>query len=164
MDYVLYSGNSPKVALSIKTAIKARSKTFKAIAVTCASQNLSYVVLDDKKDIQEDKIVQKINEALFSDIFAKYVLFEEGAGVSEHKVEKNCGNGYLVKVKFADNRAYEYACFDETQIGDVVYVSGSKKGCRGMIVAILSTIHREAEVDSASSVLQVVETILRIEK
>ena len=39
-------------------------------------------------------------------------------------------------MKFADNRSYEYNCFTETQVGDIVIVGGAKAGQRGMIVAI----------------------------
>ena len=46
------------------------------------------------------------------------------------------GDGHSVKVKFADNRSYEYNCFGQIQVGDVVYVGGSKAGQRGMVIAV----------------------------
>lgn len=161
VDYVLYSDNAAKVAVSIKTEANARSKTFKAIASACAGVGLPHVILDEVKDAQENKIIQKLNEALFSDVFAKYVLAEEptdGSGCSLN----NFGIGYCVKVRFADNRAYEYACYGEVHIGDTVYVGGSKKGCRGMVVAIIGSIERKTPDDTAFSGLQPVETILSI--
>ena len=49
---------------------------------------------------------------------------------------KDSGDGHSVKVKFADNRAYEYNCFEEIHVGEIVYVGGSKAGVLGMVVAI----------------------------
>lgn len=135
VDYVLYQDGTPKAAVSVKTAENGRSKTFKAIAPACESISLPYVVFDEKKDAAESKIIPKINEALFSDIFARYVVNNESDN-TEEIAAKDSGDGYSVKVKFADNRTYEYNCFEEIHVGDIVYVGGSKAGARGMVVAI----------------------------
>ncbi len=134
-DYVLYQDGAPKAAVSVKTAENGRSKTFKAIAPICAGISLPYVVFDEKKDAAESKIIPKINEALFSDDFFRYVVNNDSDNTGEIVV-KDSGDGHSVKVKFADNRAYEYNCFEEIHVGDIVYVGGSKAGMRGMVVAI----------------------------
>ena len=152
VDYVLYQDGAPKVAVSIKTAENGRSKTFKAIAPACNGISLPYVVFDEKKDAAENKIIPKINEALFSDVFAKYVVNNESDN-TEEIAAKDSGDGHSVKVKFADNRAYEYNCFEEIHIGDIVYVGGSKAGVRGMVVAITG--------DKTFSGYQNVEKILK---
>ena len=135
VDYVLCQGDAPKVAVSVKTAENSRSKTFMAIAPACAVISLPYVILDEKKDAAENRIIPKINEALFSDVFSKYVVNNESDN-TEEIAAKDSGDGHSVKVKFADNRSYEYNCFEEIHVGDVVYVGGSKAGTRGMVVAI----------------------------
>ena len=135
VDYVLYQEGVPKVAVSVKTAENNRSKTFKAIAPACAAISLPYVILDEKKDAAENRIIPKINEALFSDVFARYVVNNESDN-TEEIAAKDSGDGHSVKVKFADNRSYEYNCFEEIHVGDIVYVGGSKAGTRGMVVAI----------------------------
>ena len=89
----------------------------------------------EKKDNTEAKIVSRINEALFADIFAKYVLENAAEGVTETAVTAS-ENGCTVKVKFADNRSFEYNCFADIHVGDIVCVSGSKSGQRGMVLAI----------------------------
>lgn len=135
VDFVLYLADVQKAAVSVKTAANSRSNTFKAIAPACAGISLPYVMLDEKKDATDSKVSAKINEALFSTVFEKYVMNNEVDNTEEIEA-KNAGDGHTVKVKFADNRAYEYNCFERIQPGDIVYVDGAKKGCRGMIVAI----------------------------
>ena len=135
LDYVLCLNGVAKAAVSVKTAVNAKSKTFKAIAPACESVSLPYVILDEKKDNTEAKIVSRINEALFADIFTKYVLENATEGVTETAVAAS-ENGCTVKVKFADNRSFEYNCFADIHIGDIVCVSGSKSGQRGMVLAI----------------------------
>lgn len=152
VDYVLYQDSAPKVAVSVKTAENGRSKTFKAVAPACAGASLPYVVFDEKKDASESKVVAKINEALFADVFEKYVLGNETENTSEAPA-KTSGKGHSVRVKFADNRSYEYNCFEEIHVGDVVYVGGSKAGVRGMVVAITG--------DKTFSGYQNVEKILK---
>lgn len=135
LDYVLYKDGIAQIAISIKTADNAKNKEFKALLTACETASLKYVVLDEKKDSIEDKIIIKINEALFADVFKTYVVGAETVGVTETDViltEDAC----RVKVKFADNRSYEYNCCKEIHIGDIVYVAGAKAGQRGMIVAI----------------------------
>lgn len=152
VDYVLYQDGAPKVAVSVKTAKNGKSKTFKAIAPVCAGISLPYVVFDEKKDAAENKIIPKINEALFSDVFARYVVNNDSDN-TEEITAKGSGNGHSIKVKFADNRAYEYNCFEEIHVGDIVYVGGSKAGVRGMVVAITG--------DKTFSGYQNVEKILK---
>ena len=109
-------------------------------------------MITKKKDASESKIISKINEALFSDVFARYVLNNESDN-TEEITAKDSGDGHSVKVKFADNRAYEYNCFEEIHVGDIVYVGGSKAGMRGMVVAITG--------DKTFSGYQNVEKILK---
>ena len=135
VDYVLYQDGAPKAAVSVKTAENGRSKAFKAIAPACNSISLPYVIFDEKKDSAENRIIPKINEALFSDVFTEYVVNNESNN-TEEVAAKDSGGGHSVKIKFADNRTYEYNCFDEVNVGDIVYVDGSKAGFRGMVVAI----------------------------
>ena len=135
VDYVLFDGGKAKVAVSIKTSVNSRSKTFKAISPACEIISLPYVVFDEKKDASEGIIIPRINEALFAEAFKKYVVDNETEGTTEFSA-KDSGNGHTVKVKFADNRSYEYNCFEKICVGDVVYVGGSKSGCRGMVTAI----------------------------
>lgn len=59
----------------------------------------------------------------------------ESSGITEQPVSES-RDDHIVRVKFADNRAYEYNCFDEIHADDVVYVGGAKSGCRGMVTAI----------------------------
>ena len=138
LDYVLFAGGVAKAAVSIKTAANAKSKAFKAIAPACESAALPYVLLDEKKDNAEAKIVSKINEALFAEVFTKYVLENAAEGLTETAVTAS-GSGCTVKVKFADGRAYEYNCFADIHVGDIVCVGGSKAGQRGMVLAITGT-------------------------
>jgi hypothetical protein len=135
LDYVLFAGGVAKAAVSVKTAANAKSKAFKAIAPACEAASLPYVLLDEKKDNTEAKIVSKINEALFADVFKKYVSENAAEGVTENAVSAS-GSGCTVKVKFADNRSYEYNCFADIRVGDIVCVGGSKAGQRGMVLAI----------------------------
>lgn len=135
IDYVLYSAEVGKVAISIKTATNSRSKTFKAVALACEQFSFPFVLFDEKKDSTEGRIIPKVNEALYADVFKKYVIDNESSGVEEVPA-KESGEGCSVKVKFADNRAYEYKCFEEIHVGEIVCVGGAKSGCRGMITAI----------------------------
>jgi hypothetical protein len=95
--------------------------------------------LDEKKDNTEMKIITRINEALFADVFAKYVVGNEMEGVTETE-SATSGVGCTVKVKFADNRSYEYNCFEPIQVGDLVRVGGAKSGQRGMIPAVTGSV------------------------
>ena len=136
---VLYNGSKIDELLEsishIKTVANGKSQTFKALATLCPSIPLEYVVLDEKKDNTELKIISKINETIFAPAFAKYVVNQESEPITEVEAATS-GEGYSVKVKFADNRSYEYNCFSEIQVGDIVLVGGAKAGQRGMIVAI----------------------------
>ncbi len=153
VDYVLFLEDVPKAAVSVKTAANGRSNTFKAVAPACAGISLPYVVFDEKKDAAEVKVATKINEAFFSDVFEKYVVNNEIENTEETDA-KNTGAGHTVKVKFADNRAYEYNCFERIQPGDIVYVDGAKKGFRGMIVAVTG--------DAPNNAFYNVEKLLKI--
>ena len=135
LDYVLLQNGVAKAAISVKTAVNAKSKAFKALAPACESAMLPYVILDEKKDGAEAKIVSKVNEALFADVFKKYVLENASEGVTEADAAAS-GDGCTVKVKFADNRSFEYNCFRAVHVGDIVCVGGAKAGQRGMVVAI----------------------------
>lgn len=135
LDYVISKEGKAAVAISLKTAANSKSKTFKAIAPACSSIGLEYVILDEKKDSAENRIVSRINEALFADVFSKYVVGMEVDGVTEIAAASS-GEGHTVKVKFADNRSYEYNCFNEIRVGDIVCVGGSKAGQRGMVLAV----------------------------
>ena len=135
LDYVFYKDEVAKLAVSIKTAANGKSKSFKALAPACNSISLGYVILDEKKDNVELKIISKINEALFADKFATYVVAAKVDGLTEINANMS-GEGHSVKVKFADNRSYEYNCFDEIQVGDIVSVGGAKAGQKGMVLVI----------------------------
>ena len=137
IDFVIFEGDSAKVLILVKTAENGGSKTFKAIASVCKKAGISYVLLDDKKDNTEIKILSKINEALYADRFATYVLGGVEAGNIKHNADSS-GNGIGIKVKFADNRSYEYKCFERVKVGDIVFVGGAKTGCPGMVIAITS--------------------------
>lgn len=135
LDYVLYKKGIPVIAISVKTTANARSKAFKAIAPACNNIALEYIILDEKKDLTEARIVNKINEALFADVFRTYVVQRKTEGLKEIE----CGaswRGCTVKVKFDDNRSYEYNSLDEVRVSDIVYVEGAKAGRPGMVVAI----------------------------
>lgn len=135
LDYVICKDGIAKVAVSVKTDVNSKAKTFKAIAPACDSIGLEYVVLDEKKDTSEAKIISRINEALFADVFTTYVIQQKTEGTQEVAVPTE-GKGWNVKVKFDDNRSYAYNCFAEIHVGDVVYVGGAKAGKRGMVIAI----------------------------
>lgn len=135
IDYVVFVDGKAKAAVSVKTAANSKSKTFKALASACNSIGLEYVILDEKKDSSEAKIISRINEALFAEVFTTYVIRQETEGTQEIDVPTE-GEGCSVKVKFDDNRSYEYNCFTKIHVGDVVYVGGTKSGKRGMVVAI----------------------------
>ena len=135
IDYVVFVDGKAKVAVSVKTAANSKSKTFKALAPACNSFGLEHVILDENKDITEAKIISRISEALFAEVFTTYVIRQETEGTQEIEVPTE-GEGCSVKVKFDDNRSYEYNCFAEIHVGDVVYVGGAKSGKRGMVVAI----------------------------
>ena len=136
VDYVFYQDGNAKMAVSIKTAAKAKSKTFKEIAPACASVSLEYVILDEKKDSDEPKIVKKINEAFFADVFKTYVVEAKTDGVTSIDAASS-GEGQSIKVKFADNRSYNYNCFEKICVGDIVCVGGAKAGQRGMVIEII---------------------------
>ena len=136
IDYVIFADGKAKVAVSVKTAANSKSKTFKALAPACSNIGLEHVILDEKKDNTEVKIITRINEALFADVFAAYVVRQESEGTQVVDVVAE-GDGCSVKVKFDDNRSYEYNCFEAIQPGDVVYVGGAKAGKRGMVLAII---------------------------
>lgn len=135
LDYVIYQNGEPRVAVSIKTAAKAKSKTFKALPKACSEIGLELVLLDEKKDSTEIRILSQINEAMFIHVFRDYVVGGRTEGTTEVEAPDS-GDGHSVKVKFADNRSYEYNCFGQIQVGDVVYVGGSKAGQRGMVIAV----------------------------
>lgn len=135
IDYLVSLPGHPDVAVSMKTAQNAKSKTFKAIVPALENSSITYLILDEKKDDTKDKIISRVTAALFADEFRKYVVENEQNGTTEVPV-KDSGDGHSVKVKFGDNRSYMYNCFDEIKEGDIVYVGGAKSGCRGMIVAI----------------------------
>ena len=135
LDYVICKEGTPKAAVSIKTAVKAKSKTFKALPAACSSIALEYVILDEKKDSTEIRIISQINEALYAQVFRDYVIGGRTEGTTMAEAPDS-GDGHSVKVKFGDNRSYEYNAFGEIHVGDVVCVGGSKAGQRGMVVAI----------------------------
>ena len=58
----------------IKTVAKGKLKAFKALSPLCSSIPLEYVVLDEKKDNTEVKIISKLNETIFAPEFRKYVV------------------------------------------------------------------------------------------
>lgn len=134
-DYVFSQNGVAVLAVSVKKASNAKSPTFKALENVCSGLGLAYVILDEKKDCAENKIVTRINEALFADVFARYVLGADAEGLTESAIDDS-SEEHTVKVKFADNRMYEYNCFGEIHAGDIVCVSGSKAGQRGMVLAV----------------------------
>lgn len=135
IDYVMYKDGIAKLAVLVKPSISAAAKSYKTLESTCENIQLNYVILDEKKDDTEIKIISKINESLFNDIFMSYIIGMRSDGVNESEAVSS-GDGCTVKVKFADKRSYEYNCFDEIHVGDVVYVGGAKAGQRGMVLAI----------------------------
>lgn len=135
LDYVLCRDGKPLAAASVKTAAKARSKTFKAQSGVCDAMGLEYVLLDEKKDNTAARIIPQINQALFAERFRTYVIRGSEDGVTVEDMP-TAGEGHSVRVKFDDNRSYEYNAFGEIHPGDVVYVAGAKAGKRGMVLAI----------------------------
>ena len=71
IDYVLYSDEVGKVAISIKTATNSRSKSFKAVGLACEQFSFPFVLFDEKKDSTESRIIPKVKEALYADVFKK---------------------------------------------------------------------------------------------
>ena len=137
IDYLVLESQKPKIAISIKTAANSKSKTFKALLPICKDYGLEYLILDEKKENTESKAATRINEVLYSEVFATYVLQNQKEGIDEIVVPGE-DTGCTVKVKFEDGRSYEYNCFSEIHVGDVVCVGGAKSGKRGMVVAIIS--------------------------
>lgn len=135
VDFLVCKAGVAKFAVAIKTAENGKSKTFKAVLPACESASIPCLLLDEKKHSAESKLVSRLNEAMFADVFTRYVVDGETAGTEEIEVPVE-GEGHSVKVKFADNRAYEYNGFGNIRAGDVVYVGGAKNGKRGMVVAI----------------------------
>ena len=135
IDYVFFKDGVAKLAVSVKTTQNAKSKEFKAIPSACDSVGLEHVLIDEKKDSTEAKIITRINEGLFADVFKTYVVEGKTDGVQEFDAASE-GGGCIVRVKFADKRSYEYNCFEEIHIGDVVKVSGAKAGQPGMVITI----------------------------
>lgn len=135
IHYVLYQDGVAKVAVSVKTAANARSKTFKAVPAACAKAGVEHVLLDEKKDSEEGKLTAAINMALFAERFRTYVLQASEEGVTVEDVPKSSG-GCVVKVKFDDNRTYGYNAYGEIHAGDIVYVVGAKEGKRGMVTLV----------------------------
>ena len=133
-DYVLYKEESELLAISIKTAANSKSKSFKALISTSELLPIPHLVLDEKKDNTEIKVISRVNEILYKDIFEQYVINQD-SNVTE-MLANTSGNGVLVKVKFNDNRSFEYNCFDDIHVGDIVGVGGAKSNQRGMVVAI----------------------------
>ena len=133
-DYVLYKEESELLAISIKTAANSKSKSFKALISTSELLPIPHLVLDEKKDNTEIKVISRVNEILYKDIFEQYVINQD-SNVTE-VLANTSGNGVLVKVKFSDNRSFEYNCFDDIHVGDIVGVGGAKSNQRGMVVAI----------------------------
>ena len=138
IDYVVYRDGQVILAISVKTAENGRSKTFKAIAPICEVASINYLLLDEKKENTETKIVTKVNAAIYKDKFEKYVVGESKDGVTEIEAP-NIGTGHQIQVKFADNRSYAYNCFVDVKAGDIVYVGGSKQNCPGMVVYVDSS-------------------------
>ena len=159
LDYVVYQKEQVVLAVSVKTAENARSKTFKNIETICKNASLNYLVLDEKKDNTESKLISKINTAFYYERFKKYVIDEDLSGTSEEETP-NIGTSHPVQVRFADNRAYMYDCFSEVSVGDIVFVGGSKTGLPGMVVLISDQeiIRNEPPVGTYS-----VEKIIRTE-
>lgn len=135
IDFAIIKGNTVKVPILVKTAENGKTKTFKALSSVIEKAGIPYALLDDKKDNTEIKILAKINEALYADKFATYVLGNAGAGKIKYNAAQS-GNGIGIKVKFEDNRSYEYKCFEHVKAGDIVFVGGAKAGCPGMVVAV----------------------------
>lgn len=138
IDFVLFKEDKARVAVSVKTAENGKTKSFKEIAKFCDKSDLPYVCFDSKKDCVESKIICKINEALFKDVFEKYVVADSSDGLNDITVAEP-GVECIVKVKFADNHAYDYNCFGRVAVGDIVCVEGSKNGCRGMVTMVTNT-------------------------
>lgn len=136
IDFVAFADGTPKLALSIKTAENARSKGFKAIPIICNGIGLAHMILDEKKENTVSKILLRIYEGVFAKEFETYVVNEKKEGTREEELPTE-GDCCVVRVKFGDKRSYEYNCFGKVNIGDVVYVGGSKEGRRGMVMAIV---------------------------
>lgn len=139
LDFVLFTGDTPKLAVLLKTASNARKKTFKAACRVCEGISLPCAVIDEKKDITAEKILSKINEALYADRFRKYVIEKSDDGVKETLAAKE-GTSCCVKVRFADNHAYWYRCYEDVRPGDIVLVDGSMESCRGMVISLMEKV------------------------
>ena len=136
VDYVLYADGEAKAAVLIMTSGNKSSKSFLDIAPACERISLPHVIFDEKKDRAENRIIPKINEMLYADVFNKYVAGGEADGMNA-AIANDSGEGHIVKVKFADGKAYDYNCFDPINVGDVVFVGGTKEGLPGMVTAIM---------------------------
>ena len=135
INYVIYQNGLPVAAVAVKTPENGRTKEFKAISVACKSISLPYGIINSSKDNSEPKMIAKFAEIIFDKKFSNHVIFSQ-AGNNKTVSAKNSGSGCTVKVKFADKRSFEYNCFDEVKVGDIVYVTGARSGYRGMVLAV----------------------------
>ena len=159
IDYVAFKNDKVVLAVSIKTTENARSKTFKNIEAVCKDSSINYLVIDEKKDDTESKVMLKLAAAFYIDKFTKYVINGETAGVSEKKAPDK-GVGHQVRVKFADNRSYMYNCFTDVKLGDIVYVGGSKSDCPGMVISVSEM---EINLEEPSYDVYCVEKVIKTE-
>ena len=153
IDLLLSKNGVPKLAVSVKTEDNKRKKTFKALAKVFNGAPIPYVILDNVKDAAKNRILTLINTALFADRFAAYVVNEQSVS-EEIKLPTDGEDGFAVRVKFADNRSYEYNCYGEVHPGDIVQVGGSKSHVRGMVVAICG--------DYTVNIYQSVEKVFKV--
>ena len=157
IDYAVYKDDEFVMAVLIKNPENARSKSFKAIEPICKKASLNLLVLDERKDNTEVKIISRINTVFYSKKYEKYVLNQQFDDTHEETVP-DIGTGYEVQVKFADNRAYLYHCFTDIKAGDIVYVGGAKTGCPGMVIYVSD---KKIERDEPSQGIYCVEKVIR---
>ncbi len=137
--HILYLKNKqPSLLIAVVPWTMIKQKAFKDVKKECEKAGIPYIILEAEKENIGKKITEeadvKLGLSRALDINDLKVLPED----APFRDLKTSGEtGWSVKVRFADNRAYAYKCFEELQVGDIVLVEGAKAGMPGYVIEIL---------------------------
>ena len=137
LSLIIRKNGQIKAAVLLADNAQIKTKPFKATKAACKQTGIPLVVGNpcEYSDIQ--KVVKGVKKHLFAapEVDLSILGCIDSSTPTIDAPQE--GDGWSVKVKFPDKRAYNYNCFAEIKVGDVVYVEGARTGMPGMVVEIL---------------------------
>lgn len=136
--FIIHRAEQPKAVVLFGDKEQEKTTAFKALKSTFKKAGIPVIVANTKYHSGISDMLKKLKKYLNPAPVAVDLSVLERVNEDTPTVElPQEGDGYSVKVKFSDKRAYAYNCFAEAKIGDLVYVDGARKGRPGIIAEIL---------------------------